>query len=244
MSVESDPTAAAAPPQGDRRRRGISPWWHLLIALVVLALVQSFLVKVYQVPSGSMEQTLQVGDRVLVDRLAYAGGGPARGDVVVFVADEAWAGDAADEAFTPMTVVKWVGGLFGVGPGTDHSLVKRVIGVPGDVVSCCDVEGRVLVNGEPLDEPYVFDDQPFEAGASDCASTPVSSRCFGEVAVPDGAYFVLGDHRAASADSVVACRGSTAALAGADCARFVQRAQLVGRAFFVVLPLGRIGPVE
>ncbi len=243
--MDSHTTGAPAPaPRGvGRRRRGISPWWHLLIALVVLALVQSFLVKVYQVPSGSMEQTLQVGDRGLVNRLAYLGGGPARGDVVVFVADEAWAGDAAAEPFTPITAIKWVGGLFGVGPGTEHSLVKRVIGLPGDVVSCCDVEGRVLVNGEPLDESYVFENQPFESGVLDCATTPASSRCFGDVAVPDDAYFVLGDHRADSADSVIACRGSTAALAGADCARFVQRAQLVGRAFFVVLPLGRMGPI-
>jgi signal peptidase I len=234
----------ASRPAAARRRRTLSPWWHLLIALVVLALVQSFLVKVYQVPSGSMEQTLQVGDRGLVNRLAYLGGGPARGDVVAFVADEAWKGSGADDPLTVITAIKWVGGLFGLGPGTDHTLVKRVIGVPGDVVSCCDADGRVLVNGEPLDEPYVYGNQLFEPGALDCATTPASGRCFGEVVVPEDAYLVMGDHRGSSADSVVACRGSTAALAGADCARFVPRGQLVGRAFFVVLPPGRFGPVE
>ena len=210
--------------------------------LVVLALVQSFLVKVYQVPSGSMEQTLQVGDRILVNRLAYLGSGPARGDVVVFVGDTAWGAGAHSQPFSVVTAVKWVGGLFGIGPGTDYTLVKRVIGKPGDTVSCCDAQGRVLVNGKPLTEPYVYQNFAFQAGTLDCSTKPVSTRCFGTIIVPRDNYLVLGDHRSDSDDSVAACRGSTDA--APSCARFVPRQQLVGRAFFVALPFGRFGPVR
>ena len=238
-----EPAAEAQERTRPRRRRGLSPWWHLVIAIVVIALVQSFLVKLYQVPSGSMEQTLEVGDRILVNRLAYLGGGPARGDIVVFVADDSWDEGRADEPFSITTAIKWVGGLFGVGPGTDRSLVKRVIGLPGDTVSCCDLEGRVQVNGESLSESYVFENPDFELGGFDCSTTPASSRCFDEIVVPDDSYLVLGDHRGASADSVIACRGSTDAAAGDECARFVTREAPVGRAFFVVLPPGRFGPV-
>lgn len=240
----SEPAAAAAaevPQHKRRRRRGLSPWWHLAIALVLLALVQSFLVKVYQVPSGSMEQTLEVGDRILVNRLAYLGGGPARGDVVVFSGDDWNEGPA--EPFTVTTPIKWIGGLFGIGPGTGRFLVKRVIGLPGDSVSCCDLEGRVQVNGVPLAESYTFENPAFELGGLDCTTTPASSRCFPEIVVPDDAYLVLGDHRGASADSVVACRGPTHAADAGECARFVARDALVGRAFLVLLPPGRFGPI-
>ncbi|KRE25890.1 signal peptidase I [Agromyces sp. Soil535] len=224
------------------RRRGLSPWWHLLTALVVLALVQALLVKVYQVPSGSMEETLAVGDRILVTRVAYAGGGPARGDIVVFSASGAWDEGRPAEPISVATALKWIGGLFGIGPGVDRVLVKRVIGLPGEQVECCDAEGRVLVDGGPLTEPYVFEDLPFEAGSLDCASTPVSMRCFGPVDVPSGAYLVLGDHRSASADSVVGCRG--AGPPSADCLRVVARGDVIGRADFVAWPPGRMGPVE
>ncbi|WP_308467507.1 signal peptidase I [Rathayibacter soli] len=223
------------------RRRGISPWWHLLTALVVLALVQSFLVKLYQVPSGSMEQTLQVGDRILVNRLAYLGSEPARGDVVVFAGDQAWGLAAHSQPFSIVTAVKWVGGLFGIGPGTDYTLVKRVIGQPGDTVACCDAQGRVQVNGKPLAEPYVYQNSAFQPGVLDCSTKPASTRCFGSILVPQGEYLVLGDHRSDSDDSVAACRGSTDAPPG--CARFVPGKQVVGRAFFVALPPGRFGSV-
>lgn len=215
------------------QRRGMPIWWHLVVAVLVLALVQALVVKLYQVPSGSMEQTLAPGDRLLVNRLAYAASEPERGDVVVFEASGAWKNDTASADDSALVAaVKWLGDLVGVGPGTGRALVKRVIGLPGETVVCCDVEGRVTVDGEPLDEPWVFEDLPFVSGEMDCASEVRSPRCFEPVTVPAGEYLVLGDHRSASADSVVGCRGSPAS----DCARFVEREAIVGRAFVVVLP--------
>lgn len=223
-------------------RRGLSPWWHLLTAIVVLALVQGFVAKLYQVPSGSMEQTLQVGDRIVVNRLAYLGGPPERGDVIVFTATEAWDGPVPPVEFGVGTAIRWIGGLVGIGPGTDHTLVKRVIGLPGDIVSCCDAMGRVLVNGEPIEEPYVFGDLPFEVGELDCTAAMVSPRCFADIEVPSGSLLVLGDHRSASGDSVVACRGSTDA--SEECARFVAIDHVVGAAALIVWPFSRFGGVE
>jgi signal peptidase I len=132
---------------------------------VALVLVGTFVVQPFQVPSGSMEGTLRVGDRVLVDKLAYRfGGTPRRGDVIVF--------DGQDSFTTE--------------PGSDF--VKRVIGVGGDRVTCCDSQGRLLVNGQPLDETYLYP-----------GDTP--SRVPFDIVVPDGKLWVMGDHRDDSRDS-------------------------------------------
>ena len=107
----------------------------------------------------------------------------------------------------------------------DHALVKRVIGVPGDKVSCCDLEGRLTVNDEPLTEPYIYDDVPFVAGVEDCTTEPRSRRCFAPITVPDDRFLMLGDHRGDSSDSVSKCRREDAA---SDCARFATADGLVG----------------
>ncbi|MFG1809846.1 signal peptidase I [Streptomyces sp. NPDC049040] len=148
-------------------------WWAqwrrtILLALAGVAammLVSTFVLEPFQVPSGSMEGTLRVGDRVLVDKLAYRfGGTPRRGDVIVFDGD----GSLTQES------------------GTDF--VKRVIGVGGDRITCCDAQGRLLVNGHPLDETYLYP-----------GDTP--SRVPFDIVVPDGRLWVMGDHRDDSRDS-------------------------------------------
>lgn len=218
------------------KRRSMPWWWHLLVALLVVALVQAIAVKVYAVPSGSMERTLAVGDRVLADRIAYAAGEPRRGDVVVFRARGAWATEAPPSRGFVRDALVWVGGLVGIGPGTEYTLVKRVIGLPGETVACCDSVGRVTVDEAPLEEPYVFEDYEFQAGSLDCESAVRSPRCFTPIVVPEGSHLVLGDHRSASADSVVGCRGAPSA---DDCARFVDRDDVIGRVFQIVAPLTR-----
>jgi signal peptidase I len=157
----------------DRLARSLPAWWAqwrltILLALggvAALLLVSTFVVQPFQVPSGSMEGTLRIGDRVLVDKLAYRfGGTPRRGDVIVFDGD----------------------GSFTQTGGTDF--VKRVIGVGGDRVTCCDAKGRVEVNGRPLDETYLYPgDMP--------------SRVPFDIVVPDGKLWVMGDHRDDSRDS-------------------------------------------
>ncbi len=227
------------------RRLAGHPLAHLGAAILVLALLQGFVIKPFTVPSGSMEHTLEVGDRLLVNRLA---GAPQSGDVVVFTADPGlWPNgriDAADPGVWDALkhAAKWVlGDLLGFGPTTGHTLVKRVIGTAGQTIRCCDAEGRLLVDGVPQDEPYIVDDLPFEPGALDCSTAPRSLRCFSAVTVPEGMLLVLGDHRSASSDGIFLCRGDAEEQTDGGCVRWVRERDVIGEVVLVFWPLGRIG---
>ena len=213
-----------------------SAWFHLVAAFVVFGLILTFIAKPYWVPTSSMENTLKPGDRILVNRLAYVGAAPGYGDVVVFDADSAWEAAPAAPTDPLRAALRWLGEVSGFGPSSAHTLVKRVIGTPGQTVACCDQDGAVEVDGEPLDEPYITNDYPFVAGELDCSSTPRSARCFDEITVPDDSYLVLGDNRANSADSAVFCRQADAA---ADCWRWATRDGIVGKAAVILWPIGR-----
>ncbi|GGI46708.1 signal peptidase I [Agromyces flavus] len=220
-----------------RWRRILGSFWaQLLLAFLVAGLLLTFVAKPYEVPSGSMLQTLQVGDRILVNRLAYLATEPTTGDIVVFDADRTWEVSGATPAEPIRTALRWIGEVTGFGPSGPHTLVKRVIGSPGQSVACCDDAGKVLVDGVPIDEPYVSDDFPFEAGVLDCGTTPRSSRCFDEVVVPAEAYLVLGDDRSGSRDSAASCRSP---VAGADCWRWASDTGLVGKAVAIIWPIPR-----
>ncbi|MGW0390144.1 signal peptidase I [Streptomyces sp. NPDC003042] len=177
-----------------RRTRRVGELPLLVVAALCIALVlKTFLVQAFFIPSGSMEETIRIGDRVLVDKLTpWFGSEVERGDVVVFKDPGGWlTGDVGRPAPEPAGVkqAKQVLTFIGLLPSADEQdLIKRVIGVGGDTVKCCDGRGRVTVNGAPLDEPYVFPgDAPSEISF--------------EVRVPAGRFFVMGDHRAKSADS-------------------------------------------
>ncbi|MDF1487346.1 signal peptidase I [Tessaracoccus caeni] len=212
---------------------------HLLAALLVVALVQAFFVKIYQVPSVSMENTLLPGDRLLVNRLAYTSEDPQVGDIVVFERPDEWRGDAPQRG-TLRTVVGWFGDIFGFGPSNSDALVKRVIAGPGDTVSCCSTEGSLERNGQPIEEDYLGSDLPFEPGILDCEDGERSQRCFAPLTIPDDNYLMLGDNRANSSDGISLCRGGEAD-DSSGCARLVSREDIVGEVFFVVLPLSRWG---
>ncbi|OOB91836.1 signal peptidase I [Rathayibacter sp. VKM Ac-2630] len=223
----------------ERRRWYSHPLVTVLVAIVVIALVQTFFVKVYTVPTGSMERTLQGGgfwgDRILVDRTAALQGDPETGRIVVFSRDEQWG--ATDTVGSPLSeAVKYFGDVTSIGPSHEEFLVKRVIATGGQTVSCCDAEGRVLVDGEPLDEDYVFEDLPFGVGAT-CTTEVRSTRCFDEYTVPEGTLFVLGDHRSNSNDSLGLCRGATGPID--SCVKTVPVERVVGRVFAVAWPLTR-----
>jgi signal peptidase I len=158
----------------------------LVLAGVIVGLVRVFLIQTFVIPSGSMEPGLQVGDRVVVSRLDYRFGSVQRGDVVVFDGDGVFA-DAEPPGSLLARVGRGVARAFG-NPVGETDFVKRVIGVAGDHVVCCDSRGRITVNGRALDEPYVYPgDAPSE--------TPF------DVTVPAGKLWMMGDHRSSSADS-------------------------------------------
>ncbi len=237
--MTADATAARRAPERPRWRRVTGSFlFQLGAAFVVFGLILSFVAKPYWVPSGSMEQTLQVGDRVLVDRLAFIGGGaPRTGDVVVFDAGPEWSATPPSTENPVKTALRWLGEVTGFGPSGPHTLIKRVIAGPGQTVRCCSADGRLVIDGRPLDETYVFQDLPFVAGTLDCTTTPASPRCLPEVTVPKGSYLVMGDHRSNSSDGAVNCRGHTAP--DASCWRWARSEEIVGRAVVVLWPVAR-----
>ena len=125
---------------------------------MAVALVQAFLVKPFGVPSQSMEQTLHIGDRILVNRLDHD---IVHGDVVVFGHGNTWQEEQVPPADNVvMRALRTFGDLTGIGPSNTAYTVKRVIGLPGQTVACCSTDGRVTVDGRPLDEPYIYEDLP------------------------------------------------------------------------------------
>lgn len=202
----------------------------LVIAFVLAVLIKSFLFQAFYIPSGSMEPTLHgcvgcTGDRLLVNKVVYYFGDPEPGDVVVFVGPETWAPEVQLEE--PGNVVEralsWLGQAVGVGPPSEKDFVKRVIAVGGQTVACCDEQGRITVDGVPLDEPYVVNQRPIE------------SRSFAPVTVPEGRLWVMGDNRSNSADSLYHVNDRYSGTIGVD--------DVIGKGALIVWPFDRFGSV-
>ncbi len=216
---------------GSGRGRRTMPLWQevpllLLVAFCMAVLIRAFLVQAFYIPSGSMEDTLMVGDRVLVNKIVYDVRTPERGEVIVFRGSDTWAPENIPEPPGGLLsrIGRGLGDLVGVSRPGEKDFIKRVIGLPGDRVSCCDNEGRVFVNGVPLDEPYVRQNSPLDVPAD---PRVCRSRNFDEVLVPAGQLFVMGDHRIVSQDS--RCQGT------------VPIDNVIGRAFVIVWPSARWG---
>jgi signal peptidase I len=158
----------------------------VLVALAVLLAVvfKTFLVAAFYIPSGSMESTLNISDRVLVEKVSYRFGDVQRGDVVVFVHDEA-AADSTGPSNPVAGFFSSLGQAVGVVPPSDRDFIKRVVGLPGDTINCRG--GQLVRNGKPVDEPYL--DQGTQTDS--CERTTV----------PPGQLFVMGDNRGNSQDS-------------------------------------------
>lgn len=196
------------------------------VALVLALVLKTFAVQAFYIPSGSMENTLQEDDRVLVNKFVYRTRDVRRGETVVFSGAGSW--DPAETSAEPAGLVPaalhWAGGLVGVDTGETH-YIKRVIGVGGDRVRCAGPGAPVTVNGRPLaEDSYLFVDPVTHERNAPCGE-PF------DVVVPEGHLWVMGDHRAASQDSR-AHRGSPGGGA-------VPASKVVGRAFAVVWPFTR-----
>jgi signal peptidase I len=192
----------------------------LVLALAISAVVRSLWLDIYYIPSASMEPLLLTGDRILVARTGAEPGSLNRGDVVVFDGRGSFAplnsgnGPVADAL---AEAGRWLGLA-----GSDTTYVKRVIGLPGDRVVCCDAGGRLTVNGQPVAEPYLYPgDTPSETKFS--------------VEVPAGRLWLMGDHRAASADS--------RSLLGAPGGGMVPLERVIGRPVQIIWPLDRFAAV-
>lgn len=191
----------------------------LVVAFVVSFIVKTFFVRSFYIPSGSMNQTLQVNDRILVNQLKPNFGGVEHGDVVVFKDPGGWLIAQPESKPNPFEWVLQELGL--MASPTDDYVIKRVIGMGGDRVACCTASGQMTVNGVPLTEPYVY----LPPG-----ETRVSAIDF-DVTVPEGSYWVMGDNRYGSKDS----RYNT----DKPGEGFVPEENLVGVAFVVNWPISR-----
>lgn len=221
--------------RGGRQRTSLPLWQETIllaaVALVLAIVVKAFFVQAFYIPSESMEPGLVRNDRILVQKPSYWAGEPQRGDVVVFKDPGGWLGGASDESGGVLQSLMTRIGLY---PEGGH-LVKRVIGVGGDVVECCDEDGNLIVNGVPLLEgDYVKDDPNTECNG------PMPGRCEWTAGpVPEGHLFVMGDNRGRSADSSEhMCRPNET-----DCVEgheFVDADLVVGRLFTVIWPLDRM----
>ena len=187
----------------------------IIIALVLALLIKSFVVQPFYIPSGSMEQTLKINDRVLVNKMIYHFRNVKRGEIVVFNIDGTGFEQYATPLSKPSNIVsrafRNLENLFGLGPN-NKDFIKRVIAIGGDTVACCDAQGRVTVNGKSLDEPYVYRPGPDEP-----------NRKFGPVTIAKGNLWVMGDHRNNSDDSRVGGQ--------------VPQSKVIGQAFLRVWPL-------
>jgi signal peptidase I len=186
-------------------------------------LIKTFLLQAFVIPSESMEDTLLVHDRVLVNKLADKADEIHRGDVVVFRDPGGWLPAPQGDSGGVRAAIRRAMVFVGVAPSASaRDLVKRVIGVGGDTVACCDSQKRITVNGVPLDEPYLFP-----------ADRATPSKVTFNVQVPQGRLWVMGDHRSESADSRFHLGDPGGGL--------VPVSDVVGRAFARVWPLGRAG---
>jgi signal peptidase I len=206
---------------GKRRR---SFWRELpvlvIVALVLALLIKSFVIQAFYIPSASMENTLEIGDRVLINKVVYHTRPIHRGDIIVFDGTGSW--DVATPTSTNIfsKAVSELEGIVGISHDS-NIYIKRVIGVPGDHVACCNAKGQVTVNGVALTESsYLYP-----------GSQP-SAQSF-NITVPAGRLWVMGDHRIVSYDS----RGHMGDPGGGT----IPESGVLGRAFVIIWPPSRWG---
>jgi len=239
LSLDGDGTESrsSASASAKRKKKQLPVWQESIlllgVALALAIVIKAFFIQAFYIPSESMEPGLVKNDRILVEKWSYWGSGtPQRGDVVVFKDPGGWLGP--DEAAGPTGGVTKLLEKIGLYPAGGH-LVKRVIGVAGDTIVCCDKQGRISVNGVPLNEDYLKNTQPCNGPMVGCKWTAGP--------IPEGSLFVMGDHRDDSADSSYhMCRpGQTECVPGDE---YVPVSLVVGKVFVLVWPRDHFGWIK
>ena len=221
MKTETDRSALASPEPDDEPGKRRNPILRslgempglIILSLVLAILIKTFLVQAFYIPSGSMENTLRINDRVLVSKVPYYFRDPRRGDIIVF--EDPTPGRQPQRSLLG-GAVHWLFQGIGFQKPDSEDFIKRVIGTPGDTVE--GKNGNVFVNGVKIDEPYVKG----------------TTTSFAKLKVPEGMYFVLGDNRQASQDSRFGLGAH--ALPSRPEIGFIPRGDIIGKAWVIVWP--------
>ncbi|MEJ5926996.1 signal peptidase I [Corynebacterium sp. H128] len=229
-----------------RKQKKETPWYIeiplvVVMTFILIALVQTFIGRLYVIPSQSMEPTLHgcpgcTGDRIYVDKIAYRMSEPEPGDVVVFKAPDSWNSSfRQQDTGGLLRGLQNLGSYVGLTSPDENDMVKRIIATGGQEVQCLAGDEGIKVNGQLVDSSYQLQPPTYPANPQR-GSEACSGDYFGPVKVPEGNYFVMGDNRTNSADSRFHLADE---LQGT-----VPRDNIVGKVQAIVLPFDRIGAVE
>lgn len=245
--------AAQAESAGQTAENGASekaskemPWYIeipmvIALTLVFIFLIQTFIGRLYVIPSGSMEPTLHgengSGDRIFVEKVSYAFNDPEPGDVIVFKGTDSWnTGFSTNRSDnTVVRGIQEVGSWVGLVPKDENTLVKRIIAEGGQTVSCQEGDTAVMVDGAPIQQDYILS-PPFYPVDPSSGSEACGGPYFGPVEVPEDHYFMMGDNRTNSSDSRYHM--------GDGLEGTIPRENIRGKVLGIVFPLNRFGGVE
>lgn len=235
-------TDRSATPAKKKRPAWVEYTVTIVVALAILGLVNTFVGRLYQIPSESMEPTLVgcegcTGDRIVVDKVSYRFSDPSQGDVVVFAAPEGWEDGWSSSRSDNAVIKAGQNALSAVGllAPDEYTLVKRVVATGGQTVQCLEGDEGVMVDGQQVDDSYILNPPAYNVDPRS-GSEACGGPYFGPVTVPDDAVWVMGDNRTNSKDS----RYHQDAADGGS----VPVDDIVGKARFKVWPLSRIGGVS
>lgn len=222
-----------------------TPWYIeipvvVLLTLAIMFVLQTFIGRLYVIPSASMEPTLHgengSGDRIFVEKVSYYFSDPEPGDVVVFKGTDSWntgfSSNRSDNTF--VRGMQEVGSWVGLVPKDENTLVKRIIATGGQTVSCQAGDPAVMVDGKPIDQSYILQPNYYPVDPA-TGSNACGGNYFGPITVPEGNYFMMGDNRTNSADSRYHL--------GDQYEGTIPRENLRGKVKAVVFPLNRAGGV-
>jgi len=241
-----EPGGSTAASASDAEEKKPAPWYIeipvvILVTLLAIFLIQTFVGRVYMIPSQSMEPTLHgcagcTGDRIFVDKVSYRFSDPKAGDVVVFKGTDSWNQGFVSQRSQNDVVraLQNVGSYVGLVAPDENDLVKRIIATGGQTVSCQEGDPAVMVDGEPIDQSYTLQPVAYPVDPA-TGSEACGGPYFGPLTVPEDNYFMMGDNRTNSADS--------RAHIGDEHQGTIPEENIRGKVQFIIFPFNRIGGV-